>query len=79
MGPNGVPKARPIVGASKGLTTALRELIDDILEPVAKTEPDPREAQSMEELVRSVFEANSNMEQKAVKQCLVGSMNVEQM
>ena len=30
---NGVPKSRPIVGASHGLSTAIGELISDIIEP----------------------------------------------
>ena len=77
LGPGGIPKSRPIVGASKGLTTALGELISDILEPLAKAEPDPRETQSTEELMRSIKEANLRMEEKEVKECVVGSMDVE--
>ena len=35
-GDNGVPKSRPIVGASKGLTTPLGELLSDLIEPVSR-------------------------------------------
>ena len=35
---DGVPKSRPVVGAAKGLTTALGDLLSDILEPLAAME-----------------------------------------
>ena len=54
LGPNGVPKSRPIVGASKGLTTALGELVSDLLEPLAKGAEDQKKAQSTEELMRVI-------------------------
>ena len=76
-GPDGTPKSRPIVGASKGLTTSLGELLSDILDPVAKTVEDPREAQSTEELMRSIQETNVTLEQQKVEDCLVASMDVE--
>ena len=64
VGPEGVPKSRPIVGASKGLTTALGELVSDILEPVARVEPDPKEAQSTEELMSAIKEAKPQNERE---------------
>ena len=76
-GPDGTPKSRPIVGASKGLTTSLGEILSDILDPVARTVEDPREAQSTEELMRSIQETNLTLEQQEVKDCLVASMDVE--
>ena len=77
VGPGGIPKSRPIVGASKGLTTALGELVSDILEPVARAEPDPKEAQSTEELMSAIKEANLKMKEKEVNECVIGSMDVE--
>ena len=77
VGPKGVPKSRPIVGASKGLTTGLGELLSDILEPLAKSNEDPREAQSTEELMRSIQDANRRLSEAGIGKCLVGSMDVE--
>ena len=37
QGSGGIPKSRPIVAASAGLTTALGEIISDLIEPIAKT------------------------------------------
>ena len=50
------------------MTTALGELVSDILEPVAKAEEDPREAQSTKELIRSIKDANLWLIEKDVKQ-----------
>ena len=77
LGPNGVPKSRPIVGASKGLTTALGELVSDLLEPLAKGAEDQKEAQSTEELMRAIEDAIIKMKDKKINQCVVGSMDVE--
>ena len=43
-----LPKSWPIVGASRGLTTPLGEIVLDLAEPVAKVRPSQWEAQSME-------------------------------
>ena len=44
VGKEGVPKSRPIVGATKGLTTAIGELLSDIIEPIARTQEHTSEA-----------------------------------
>ena len=49
------------MGASKGLTTGLGELLSDIQEPLTKANKDPKEAQSTEELMRSIKEANMRL------------------
>ena len=48
VGPKGVPKYWPIVGASRGLTTALGEILSDILEVMARIQEESTEAQSTE-------------------------------
>merc|ERR1711867_414439 len=45
VGTDGVPKSRPVVGAAKGLTTSLGDLISDILEPLASVDQGRTEAQ----------------------------------
>ena len=77
MGNDGIPKSWPIVGASKGLTTGLGEMISDMLEPVASSVEDPREAQSTKELMRSIMEANRGLAEESITHCLVDSMDVE--
>ena len=51
--------------------------MSDILEPLAKANEDPREAQSMEELMRSIKEANMRLSEVGRRDCLIGSMDVE--
>ena len=77
VGSGGIPKSRPIVGASKGLTTGLGEIISDILEPLASSVLDPREAQSTEELLRLIEEANYKLQGENIQQCTIGTMDVE--
>ena len=36
VGPGGIPKARPICGATKSITTAIGETLSDILEPLTR-------------------------------------------
>ena len=48
---DGTPKSRPIVGAAHGLTTAIGDMISDILTPLARGDPSQTEAQSTEELL----------------------------
>ena len=40
----GIPKSRPIIGASKGLTTVIGEITLDLLEPIARTRTECMEA-----------------------------------
>merc|ERR1711867_161661 len=75
--PEGTPKSRPIVEAARGLTTPLGEQLSDLLEPVAKCRSKIWEAQSTEEVLRKIGEANLTVETQAVKQIIVGSLNVE--
>ena len=44
LGPNGVPKSRPVVGAARGLTTALGELLSDMMESMTRTVDDSIDA-----------------------------------
>ena len=46
---DGTPKSRPIVAASEGLTTALGEILSDLIEPIARTKDASTEAQSTTE------------------------------
>ena len=75
-GDNGVPKSRPIVGATKGLTTALGEMISDIIEPIARMNPDQCEAQSTEELMREIEDSNVKMKSRKMEETVVASMDV---
>ena len=50
----GYLKSRPIVGASRGLTTPLGEVISDLLDPVARARGKIWEAQSTEEILRKI-------------------------
>ena len=51
-GPEGIPKSRPVVGA----IGAIGDLIADLIEPLAKIEPESTEAQSIEEILRRIQE-----------------------
>ena len=75
-GDNGVPKSRPIVGASKGLTTPLGELLSDLIEPLSRMNEDSDEAQSTEEVMRKIEEANKILAEKGVNDISLGSMDV---
>ena len=76
LGPNGIPKSRPVVGASKGITTAIGDLISDIIEPLAKVEPEKTEAQSTEELLRGIQEANKTLQEVAAPEVMLACMDV---
>ena len=76
VGKDGIPKSRPVVGAHKGLTTAIGDLLADILEPLASTEPLKTEAHSTEELLRAIQEANSTLEGVDVDSVVLASMDV---
>ena len=75
--PEGCPKSRPIVGASRELTTPLGEVLLDMLEPVARSRDKIWEAQSTEEVLRKISEANLRLKIKGAKQIMVGSLDVE--
>ena len=59
-----VPKSRPIVGATKGLTIALGEMISDLIELIARVCPEQSEAQSTEDLMREIEETNVKIKSK---------------
>merc|ERR1712240_951418 len=73
----GNPKSRPIVGAARRLTTPLGEQLSDLLDPVARTRDRIWEAQSTEEVLRKIKEANQRLEEEQVKDLMVGLLNVE--
>ena len=58
VGDNGVPKSRPIVGVSNGLTMEIKKLLSDILEPLARIHENSTEEHSTEELFSKVRGAN---------------------
>ena len=72
----GVPKSRPMVGASKGLTTSLGKLLSDLIEPVSRMNNDSREAQSTEEVMRMIEEVNFKRVEDGVKEIALGSMDM---
>ena len=74
--PNGLPKSRPVVGAAKGITTAIGDLISDLIEPIAKVEQETTEAQSTEELLRGIQEANERLKGVAEPDVVLASMDV---
>ena len=76
VGDNGVPESRPIVGAIQGLTTALGEMISDLIELITRMCPEQSEAQSTEELMRDIQNINSNNKNKSGKEIVVASMDV---
>ena len=61
-GSDGVPKSRPIVGASKGHTTPLGELLSDLIEPVSRMNQDSQEAMSTEEVLRKITDTNKSLQ-----------------
>ena len=73
----GNPKSRPIVGAARGLTTPLGEQLSDLLDPVARTRDRIWEAQSTEEVLRKIGEANQKLEEEGAKEIMIGSLDVE--
>ena len=75
--PEGNPKSRPIVGAARGLTTPLGEQLSDFLEPVARSRDQIWEAQSTEEVLRKIKEANQVLRENKVKDFMLGSLDVE--
>ena len=54
VGEGGVPASRSILGASKGLTTPLGEMLLDLIVPITMMKPESRDSQSTEEVLRSI-------------------------
>ena len=73
----GCPKSRPIVGASRGLTTPLGETLSDIIEPVSLARETVWESQSTEEVLRKIKEANAMLEKEGAREIMLGSLDVE--
>ena len=61
---NGIPKTRPIVGASSGLTTYIGDFVSDLIEPLAKKKPDSTEAQSTEKVRRIIKDASTKTKEE---------------
>ena len=76
VGDNGIPKSRPVVGAAQGLTTAIGDLLADIIEPLAKIEPVGTEAQSTEELLRAIQDANLSLGEVREDSVVLSSMDI---
>ena len=76
VGEEGIPKSRPIVGASKGLTTPLGELLSDLIEPVSRMNQDSQEAMSTEEVLRKITDTNKSLREERVESIALGSMDV---
>ena len=74
---DGTPKTRPLVSASRRMGTALSEILLDLVSPIGRAREEGKECQSTEEMVSKIGEANTRMEEKQVKRCMVGSMDVE--
>ena len=64
------------MGASKGLTTPLGEMLSDIIEPTSRMNETSDEAQSTEEVLRKIAEANKELEGGYVRDLALGSMDV---
>ena len=56
VGERGITASRPIVGASKVLTTPLGELLSDLIVRVSKMRENSLEAQPTEEVLRAIEE-----------------------
>ena len=65
------------MGAARGLTTPLGEQLADIIEPVARSRTTVWEAQSTEEVLRKIKEANVILEKEKVQEIMLGSLDVE--
>ena len=56
------------MGAAKGLTTSIGDLIADLIEPLAKIEPESTEEQSIEELLKRIQEVNKILKKVATSE-----------
>ena len=75
-GEGGVPKSCSLEGAIKGLTTPLSEMLSDLIEPISRMDHDSNEAQSTEEVLRMIAEANQKLSVDNVRDVALGSMDV---
>ena len=69
--PRTQPTSRPIVWASKGLTTQLGELLSDLVEPISRMIDRSREARSTKEVLRMIGKANEELERLKVKEVVL--------
>ena len=69
----GVPKSRPIVGASKGHPTPLGDLLSDMVEPMSRLKTG---TQFTEEALRNVSDANLRLDEGRVTDIALGSMDL---
>ena len=74
---DGTPKTRPIVAATRGMGTALGEILSDLVAPISRTRESQKECQSTEEMVTHIQEANKKIEESNKDSIMVGSMDVE--
>ena len=77
VGEGGVPASRSILGASKGLTTPLGEMLLDLIVPITMMKPESRDSQSTEEVLRSIEDANIKLKEGKVESMAIGSMDVK--
>ena len=60
----------------KGLTTALGEMISDLIELIARVCPEQSEAQSTEDLMREIEETNLKIKSKGKDDIVVAGMDI---
>ena len=58
------------------MTTPLEELLSDLTEPISRMVVESHEAQSTEEVLRMISEANLRLKQEGVSDMALGSMDV---
>lgn len=63
------------MGASKELTTPLGELLSDLIEPISRMEENSDEAQSTEEILWKISDANQRLRSEGVSDIALGSMD----
>ena len=65
------------MGASKGLTTPLGEMLLDLIVPITMMKPESRDSQSTEEVLKSIEDANIKLKEGKVESMAIGSMDVK--
>ena len=65
------------MGASKGLTTPIGELISDLIVPITKRKGTSRESQSTEEVMRAIEEVNAKLRDSGAQDIALGSMDIK--
>ena len=65
------------MGASKGLTTPLGEMLLDLIVPITMMKTESRDSQSTEEVLRSIEDANIKLKEGKVESMAIGSMDVK--